>query len=235
MIKRLLLELGGNDAAIILDDMAASEAAPKVLASAMANAGQICIATKRVYAPRAMYDELCAEMGRLADEMIVGDGLNQGTQMGPLQNRAQFERVRSIIAEAAAEGRIVAGGEPMDQGGYFVAPTIIRDLPDSARLVREEQFGPVVPILPYDDIDELMARVNDTDYGLAATVWTKDIDRGIAVARKVQSGTVFVNKQPGGGFDMPFGGAKQSGIGRSNGIEGLKEYAQAHIINVAIA
>lgn len=233
-LKRFTLELGGNDAAIILDDADVAKVAPRIFSGATTNAGQICLAVKRVYAPHAMMDALCTELARLAGEAVVGDGLEQGTTIGPIQNRAQFEKVLGFIEDARAHGTIVAGGEALPGDGYFIAPTIVRDLPDDARLVREEQFGPVLPVLGYDDLDDAIRRANDSDYGLGGTVWTSNVDRGIAVASRIESGTVWVNKHLELPFDVPFGGAKQSGIGRQQGIEGMEDFTQPRIVNVAL-
>ena len=232
-LKRLTLELGGNDAAIILDDADVRTVAPKVFDAAMINAGQVCLAVKRVYAPRGMMDDLCAEFARLAGQAVVDDGLNQGAQIGPVQNKAQYDRVLELIDDAKGAGAVVAGGEPLGRDGYFIAPTVIRDLPDDARLVREEQFGPVFPVLAYDDLDEVIDRANDSDFGLGGTIWTSDPERGMAVAMRIHSGTVWVNKHLDMPFDIPFGGAKQSGLGREQGVDGMKEFTQAKIINVA--
>lgn len=232
-LKRLTLELGGNDAAIILDDVDVKAVAPKVFDAAMVNAGQVCLAAKRIYAPRAMVDALCDEFARLGKEAIVDDGLKQGAQIGPVQNKAQYERVIELIEDAKGQGTVVVGGGALDREGYFIAPTVIRDLPDSARLVREEQFGPVFPVLAYDSIDEVIARANDSEFGLGGTIWAGDENRALDVAMKIETGTVWINKHLDMPFDTPFGGAKQSGIGRENGIEGMKEFTQAKIINMA--
>ena len=233
-LKRFTLELGGNDAAIILDDADLDTVAPKVYRSATVNAGQVCFATKRVYAPRAMVDALCGALARLAGESKVGDGLEDDTTIGPVQNRTQYEKVLAFIEDARTNGTIVAGGEPIAGDGYFIAPTIVRDLPDSARLVREEQFGPVLPVLAYDDIDEVITRANDSDYGLGGTVWTSNTQRGIEIASRIETGTVWVNQHLALPFDVPFGGAKQSGIGRQQGVEGLEDFTQIRIINAAL-
>ena len=233
-LKRFTLELGGNDAAIVLDDADIEKVAPNIFRAAMMNAGQICLAVKRVYAPRSMVDGLCEALGKLAREAAVGDGLQQGTTIGPIQNKAQFEKLLGFIAEARTKGTIVAGGEPIPGDGYFIAPTIVRDLPDDARLVREEQFGPVLPILAYDDLEEAIARANDSEYGLGGTIWTSDAERGIEVASRIQSGTVWVNKHLDLPFDVPFGGAKQSGIGRQQGVDGMEGFTQARIVNAAL-
>ena len=233
-LKRITLELGGNDAAIILDDVDPKEIAPKIFNGAMINAGQVCLAIKRVYAPAAIYDELCAELARLAQGAVVGDGADPATQIGPVQNRQQFEKLGEFLADAHASGTVLAGGKALEGDGYFIAPTIVRDIPDSARLVREEQFGPILPVLSYDDLDEAIARANDSEYGLGGTIWTNNLDRGIEVAMKIDTGTIWVNKHLDLPLDVPFGGSKQSGIGREQGEEGLLAYTQAHVVNIAL-
>src|SRR3546814_378907 len=142
-LKRVTLELGGNDASIVLDDVDVAKVARKIYASAFTNAGQVCIAAKRVYAHSAVYDALCDELAKLAESAIVGDGLEQGTQMGPVQNAAQFEKAKEILEGARRDGRIIAGGEPGEGPGYFIRPTIVRDIKDGAQLVDEEQFAPI--------------------------------------------------------------------------------------------
>lgn len=230
-VKRVTLELGGNDAAIVLDDVEPKAVAKKVYTGAMANAGQICVAVKRAYVPEAMYDEFCDELARLANEAVVDDGAKQGAQIGPVQNRMQFEKVKGFLEDARARGNVIAGGEPLDRPGYFIPPTIVRDLPDDALLVREEQFGPVLPVLKYNDIDEVIARANDSDYGLGGTVWGRDLDRANAVAMKIDTGTVWVNQHLAIDANIPFRGVKQSGLGSELGEAGLLEYTQAHIVN----
>jgi len=233
-LKRLTLELGGNDAAILLDDVDPREVAAKIFGSAMANSGQVCLAIKRVYAPDSIYERLCAELAQLADAAVVGDGLAEGTQFGPLQNKAQFERVKGLIDDARATGKIAAGGGGLERPGYFIRPTIVRDIPDDARLVREEQFGPVLPVLRYADLEDAIARANDSEYGLGGSVWSSDPQRAYEVALRLESGTVWVNKHLELSPHIPFGGAKQSGMGTEMGQEGLEEFTQAKIINMAL-
>lgn len=230
-LKRVTLELGGNDAAIVLDDVDAKFAAGKVFEGAMRNAGQICVAVKRAYVPDTIYDEFCDEIARLAKEMVVDDGANQGSQIGPVQNKQQFDKVSALIEDSKSRGTVIAGGVPLDRTGYFIAPTIVRDIDDDAPLVREEQFGPVLPVLSYSDIDELIERVNGTEYGLGGTVWGNDIVRANDVAMRVTSGTVWVNQLMAIDPRIPFRGLKQSGMGTEMGLEGLEEYTQAHVIN----
>jgi acyl-CoA reductase-like NAD-dependent aldehyde dehydrogenase len=232
-LKRLTLELGGNDVAIVLGDVDPKDAASKIYAAAMVNAGQTCVAIKRLYVHDSIHDTVCEELGRLARETVVGDGLEQGTEMGPLQNKTQFEKVKGFLEDARQNGKIVAGGGVLERGGYFVQPTVVRDIPDSARLVREEQFGPVLPVMRYSNIDEVIERANDTDFGLGGSVWSADRDRAFAVAARIDAGTVWVNKHADLSPDTPYAGAKQSGLGVGLGLEGLEEFTQATIINVA--
>lgn len=230
-LKRVTLELGGNDAAIVLDDVDPLPIAAKVFEGAMRNAGQICVAVKRAYVPSAFYDEFCDELARLAREMVVDDGANQGAQIGPVQNRQQYEKVSALIEDSRADGTVIAGGTPLDRPGYFISPTIVRDIADDAPLVREEQFGPVLPVMKYDDLDDLIERVNGTDYGLGGTVWGRDLDRASAVARRVTTGTVWVNQLMAIDPRIPFRGLRQSGMGTEMGQEGLEEYTQAQVVN----
>ncbi|AIT82145.1 aldehyde dehydrogenase family protein [Novosphingobium pentaromativorans] len=230
-LKRTTLELGGNDAAIVLDDVDPVAVARHVFQGAMGNAGQICFAIKRAYVPSSLYEDFCAELARLASEAIVDDGAKQGTQVGPLQNAMQFEKVKGYLADAKQNGKVIAGGAPLDRPGYFIAPTIVRDIADDAKVVREEQFGPILPVLKYDDIDDVIARANDSEFGLSGTVWGKDVEAATAIAMRVDAGTVWVNQHMAIDFAIPFRGAKQSGIGGEYGQEGLHEYTQAHIVN----
>ena len=232
-LKRLTLELGGNDAAIVLEDAPAKTVAAQIFMNAMLNSGQICMAIKRVYVHDSLYEQVCEELARLAEAAIVDDGLATGVQLGPLQNRAQFEKVSALIEDSRREGTLLSGGELPDRPGYFIRPTIVRDVADDARIVREEQFGPVLPVLRYADIDDVVARVNDCEFGLGASVWGADLERAYDVALRLETGTVWINKHLELPLDMPFRGAKQSGIGVEFGLEGLKEYTQAKVINMA--
>jgi acyl-CoA reductase-like NAD-dependent aldehyde dehydrogenase len=234
-LKRLTLELGGNDPAIVLDDVEVGPVAARIFEAAMMNAGQVCLAVKRVYAPRALYDRFCDELANLAKRAVVGNGLDPRTQIGPVQNRRQYERVLALIEDARPRGTVIAGGGPIEGAGFFIHPTVIRDLPEEARLVREEQFGPVIPVLAYDDLEEALERANNTEYGLGATIWTGNPHRGLQLAKRVDSGIVWVNRHLEIPFDIASGGAKQSGIGRQQGLEGMKEYTQAKVLSVAHA
>ena len=232
-LKRVTLELGGNDATIVLDDVDPVAVAGKVFEGSMRNAGQICFAIKRAYVPASLYDPFCDELARLANATVVDDGANQGVQMGPVQNRLHFEKLAALIEDSRTRGTVIAGGAPLDRPGYFIPPTIVRDIDDDAPLVRDEQFGPVLPVLKYDDVDAMIESVNSTEYGLGGTVWSNDVARATAVARRITTGTVAINQLVSIDPRIPFRGLKQSGMGTEMGQEGLEEYTQAQIINVA--
>lgn len=232
-LKRVTLELGGNDAALVLDDVDVKEVVPQIYGGAMFNSGQICVAIKRVYVPDTLYDDFCAEIARLAGEAVVGDGMDPNTQMGPVQNKMQFEKAKEYLADALENGRIIAGGEVINGPGYFIKPTIVTDMADDSRLVAEEQFAPVLPILRYTDVEDAIARINNSEYGLAGSVWGSDVARAQEVASRINSGTVWVNKVLDMNPTIPFRGAKESGIGVEHGEEGLHEYTQARVVNIA--
>jgi acyl-CoA reductase-like NAD-dependent aldehyde dehydrogenase len=233
-LKRITLELGGNDAAIVLDDVDPKETAPKIFRHAFANNGQVCIAVKRLYVHESIYDEMCSELAALADAAVVGNGLEQGTQLGPLQNRNQFERVKELIEDARQCGNIIAGGTAHEANGYFIRPTIVRDITDGARLVDEEQFGPVLPVIKYAQTDDAVRRANASSYALGGSIWSRDAARAYDLAKELEAGTVWVNKHMDLSPGIPFGGAKQSGIGTELGEAGLAEVTQLKIINVGL-
>lgn len=233
LLKRITLELGGNDAGIVLDDVNPKEAAPQLFQSAFQNSGQVCIAMKRLYVHDSIYDEMCDELAALADNAIVGDGLKQGTQLGPLQNKMQYEKVWDLIEDARKSGKIVAGGEKVEGKGYFIRPTIVRDIEDGSRLVDEEQFGPVLPVIRYTDADDAISRANASDYGLGGSIWSSNPDKAYELAQKMESGTVWINKHADLAPNVPFGGARFSGLGTELGEEGLLEFTQLKVINMA--
>jgi len=233
LLKRVTLELGGNDPAIVLDDVDPKSVARNLFEGAMMNSGQVCLAIKRVYVHKSQYEAICSELASLAEAAVVGDGMAPGTQFGPIQNKMQYERVNGLIESGAREGKIIAGGRRHEGAGYFVRPTIVRDIADSARLVREEQFGPVLPVLSYTDVDDAIRRANDTDYGLGGTVWSSDPKRAQEVAMKIDSGIVWVNSHMNVSPLVGTGGSKQSGMGLELGVEGLEEFTQRHLVFVA--
>lgn len=232
-LKRVTLELGGNDAALVLDDVDPKLVAPKIFAGAMMNSGQVCLAIKRIYVHESKYDDLCSELAGLARKAIVGDGMKPDTEYGPLQNKMQFDKVSDLMEHTRRDGKYIAGGEPVGGKGYFIRPSIVTHIEEKARLVREEQFGPVVPVLPYRDLEDAIARTNDTNYGLGGTVWSADPERGLEIAKRIDSGIVWVNQHMNVHMDVPAGGSKQSGMGAELGLEGLAEFTQNHVVYVA--
>lgn len=232
-IKRITLELGGNDAAIVMPGADPDAVAPGIFGAAFMNAGQVCLAVKRVYVHNSIYDAVVDRLARLADEAVVDDGLKQGTTVGPLQNRAQFEKVKGFIDSARRDGRVVAGGTAEDRPGYFIRPTIVADIDDSAPLVAQEQFGPVLPVLRFDDPDDALNRANASPWGLGGSVWGADREAARDIAKRMDAGQVWINKHLDFGPNIPFGGAKQSGIGVEFAEEGLHEFTQIHVVNEA--
>ncbi len=235
-LKRVTLELGGNDAAIVLSDVDLASVAPKIFWGAMENSGQICSAIKRVYVPQEMYAPMLEMLGELAKGVKVGNGLEAGTQMGPINNRPQFERVTELVEDAKKHGaKIISGGARVGSEGYFFAPTIVGNISDGVRLVDEEQFGPALPIIPYKDVDDAVKRANATHYGLSGSVWSKDSDRGAEVAAQLECGSAWVNQHLAIAPNLPFGGAKWSGIGVENGPWGLLGFTEIQVVNVVNA
>ena len=235
LLKRITLELGGNDAGIVLNDVDPKEAAPKLFNSAFQNTGQVCIAMKRLYVHEDIYDEMCDELATLANETVIGNGLEQGTKLGPLNNKMQFDKVKELIEEAKTDGNVIAGGEVPEQPGYFIRPTIVRDIEEGSRLVDEEQFGPVLPVMKFSDEKDAVERANATQWGLGGSVWSSDLDKAYALAEKMEAGTIWINKHSELDPTIPFGGSNQSGLGKELGAEGLEEFTQLKIINMAKA
>jgi len=188
---------------------------------------------KRLYVHESIYDEMCDELAAIAKAAIVGDGLKQGTQLGPLQNKMQFEKVKEIIADARKHGKVIAGGDAPGEMGYFITPTIVRDIADGTRLVDEEQFGPVLPVIKYKDVADAVARANASPYGLGGSIWSTNIERAHKLALQMDAGSVWVNKHAELAPNIPFGGSKHSGIGTELGEESLSEFTQLQIINIA--
>jgi acyl-CoA reductase-like NAD-dependent aldehyde dehydrogenase len=230
------LELGGNDPVVVLEDANVEEITPSLFRGAFLNAGQICMAVKRVYAPEKLYEPLVAGLTKLAQSHRVGDGMEPDIEMGPLQNKMQFDKVMDLIEDTKRHksARITTGGHSLNRPGYFIAPTVVADADDDMRLVKEEQFGPVLPILKYKDVEDAVRRANDTRFGLCASVWTNDYERGADIAKRIEAGTVWVNHHVGSEADMPFGGFKESGIGRELGSMGLASYMEAQVMKVPL-
>jgi len=231
-LKRITLELGGNDPAIVLDDVEVEEVAAKLFHSAFRNSGQVCIAVKRVYVPERLHDDLVEALAAKARAAKVGDGMAEGTDIGPINNKPQLERVTELVSDALRNGATaVAGGGPLDRPGYFFAPTVLTGVSDGTRIVDEEQFGPALPVIPYRDVDDALARANATTFGLGGSVWSADPDRAADVAERLETGTAWINTHAALAPHQPFGGAKWSGIGVENGSWGLLGYTEIQVVH----
>ncbi|MCQ9162833.1 aldehyde dehydrogenase family protein [Arthrobacter sp. STN4] len=232
-IKRLTLELGGNDAGIVLPDADPKAIAEDLFWGAFINTGQTCAALKRLYVHTDIYDDLCQALTDVAAAMPMGVGLDEANVLGPLQNKAQFDIVSALVQAAKDSGaRVLLGGNPdPDQPGYFYPTTLVADIDNDNPLVAQEQFGPALPIIRYDTIDDAVSMANALDVGLGASVWSADLDAAREVAARIQSGTVWINKHGAVDPRIPFGGAKQSGYGLEFGVEGLKALGVPQVIN----
>ncbi|BBZ04682.1 aldehyde dehydrogenase [Mycolicibacterium chitae] len=232
LIRPVTLELGGKSAAIVLDDADLPSLLSQFFTATLMNNGQTCYLGTRVLAPQARYRETVDLLTDFARALNVGDALDPATQIGPLATANQQRRVQDYIAKGVADGgRVTTGGDRPDglDAGWFVAPTIFDNVDNSHTIAREEIFGPVLAVIPYGDVDDAVAIANDSDFGLGGSVWTGDQDRGLAVARRVQTGSIGVNDYA---LDLhaPFGGVKASGLGRELGPEGLAAYQQVKSI-----
>jgi len=224
-VKPAMLELGGKSAQIIFDDADVGRAIEAAVGGFVFNTGQFCMGGTRLLVHRALYDTVLGALAEAATHVPVGDPRQEGTVVGPMAGERQLENVERYIA--LSEGRVVAGGKRLDiDGGYFYAPTVLADMPNDARVVQEEIFGPVLTVQPFDTEDEAVALANSTPYGLAAGLHTNDVARAHRVAAKLRAGIVWVNSWSVLDAALPFGGYGQSGYGRENGPEGLNEYLQ---------
>lgn len=235
-LKRLTLELGGNDAGVVLDDVDPATVAPGIIQGAFINNGQTCAALKRLYVHDSVYDALCDELVLQLQDTAMGNGLDEAVLQGPIQNQMQYDKVTALLEDAIANGgRVLCGGEAPEGPGYFMPYTLVADVTDGMRIVDEEQFGPLLPIIRYSDLDDAIARANGLDVGLGGSVWSGDARRGAGVAARLECGTAWVNSHGGIAPNVPFGGVKCSGIGVEFGEEGLQEYTTIQVVNVARA
>jgi acyl-CoA reductase-like NAD-dependent aldehyde dehydrogenase len=230
-LKHITLELGGNDAAIVMEDADPKELVEPIFWAAFRNTAQVCIATKRLYVHENIYGEFLSELIEFAKKVKIGDGFNPETQLGPIQNKMQFEKVKELIEETKKSGaKIAFEGEIEDKPGYFVPITIIDNPPEDSRVVVEEAFGPVLPVIRYSNYDEAVEKANNTHYGLGGSVWGKDLKLARSIADRLHTGTVWINEAQVLFPHVSFGGHKESGIGLENGLDGLREYTNSKTI-----
>lgn len=233
LLKRLTLELGGNDPALILPDADIEQTVRGIAAVAFRNAGQVCIAPKRVLVPHAMQDEVVAAFTQFLNEQRIGDGMDEATTIGPVHSKAQYDSLTAFEQSATDDGGTLHfGPEPADLPGYFIRPGVVTGLRANAKLICEEQFGPLLPIIAYDTVDQAVDMANATEYGLGGSVWGADDDMLAHVASRLRSGTRWVNQHGPAEIDIPFGGIKQSGLGIELGREGLLAYTEARVTNI---
>lgn len=232
-VKRVTMELGGNDPAIVLDDADIAVTARGIVGSAFRNAGQVCMAVKRVYVPRSRSNELAEAIAAEAARHVLGHGIDDGTTMGPMHNEPQLKLVRGLVDSAVGSGaRVITGGNPgCDLPGYFLSPTVVIDAEPGMDLVEQEQFGAALPIVAYDDLEATIAHLNAGEFGLGASVWSPDAQRAYDTASQIEAGTVWINQHTLVEPDAPFGGWKSSGVGRERGRWGLEEYLETRVIN----
>lgn len=221
-LAQITLELGGNDAAVLLHDVEVDRIADRLFWAAFRNCGQVCMAVKRVYAPARLHAEVVEALAQRAKTVAVGAGLDPDTRLGPVNNAPQLARIEQVTKQALANGaRAAAGGHRLDGPGYFFAPTILTDVPPGSPVVTEEQFGPVLPVLPYRSLDEAVDAANGTGFGLGGSVWGTDLDQAEVVADRLECGTAWINHHAELSLAQPFAGVKNSGVGVAGGPWGL--------------
>ena len=235
-LARVTLELGGNDASIIMPDVDVEAIAETLFWTAFHNSGQVCIAAKRMYVHDAIYDRVAAALVAIARRVKVGNGADEGVMLGPIQNAAQFERVKQLIEDSHAEGHsFLVGGNVADSEGYFIPICIVDNPPEESRVVQEEAFGPVLPLLRFDNVDEVIERANATPFGLGATVWCADEAQAANIAARLDTGSVWINELQNTSPLVPFSGRGLSGLGVEGGIDGLSEFTSIKTVLIGKA
>lgn len=233
-LKSVVLELGGNDVGIVLDDVDVDTAAEKIFGSAFLNMGQTCAALKRLYVHENVYDALTQKLTQIANAQVVGNGLDATTTFGPIQNHVQYHKVKGMIEDAVAQGgQIITEAKKVSEHGYFIPPTLITNVIEGMSLVDEEQFGPVLPIIKFSDVDAVIERANNSEFGLGGSVWSKDLDRAQEIASKLETGTVWINSHSDVSPAAEFGGWKMSGLGYSFGLNGLLLFTHKQAIHIS--
>lgn len=227
-MKRLTLEMGGNDAGIVLPDADPEKIAEGLFWGAFINNGQTCAAMKRLYVHEQVHDAVCEALVAYARNIPIGDGMDETSVLGPIQNRMQFDKVARLVADARGRGKVLLGGEPGE--GLFFPPTIVAGLANGDPLVDEEQFGPALPVIRYSDVEEAIRLANDSPNGLGGSVWSSDVEAAKKVAGRLTCGSVWINKHGAIQPNAPFGGVKSSGLGVEFAEEGLAEYTDIQVV-----
>ncbi|MBN3726014.1 aldehyde dehydrogenase family protein [Burkholderia sp. Ac-20379] len=231
-VKRVTLEMGGNDAAIVLPGTDYARIVPQLFWGAVGNSGQWCVGIKRLYVHRSIHSAFVRAFVDYAKQQKMGDGLDPEVTVGPVQNRMQFEKVKTFLDDIKANGQTIALGGEVDAArpGYFIPVTVVDNPPEDSKIVQEEQFAPIVPIIAYDDVDDVIERANRSPFGLGGSVWGSDTQAAVAVANRLETGMVWVNEIHTQGVDVPFGGHKQSGLGTEHGHEGRQLFTNPKTI-----
>ncbi|MFM6905052.1 MAG: aldehyde dehydrogenase family protein [Acinetobacter tjernbergiae] len=235
-LKSVVLELGGNDVGIVLADANLDEAVPKIFQSAFLNAGQTCACLKRLYVHESVYDDVVERLTTLINTQVVGDGLDPATTFGPLQNKIQYEKVLALIDTAVSMGaNIIRPAQALPENGYFIAPTLVTNLDEQSALVQTEQFGPVLPVLKFSHVEDVVKATNQSEYGLGGSIWTRDLEQAQKLALTMETGTVWINSHSDLSPQVAFGGWKLSGLGYSFGLDGLLQYTHKQAIHLSQA
>jgi acyl-CoA reductase-like NAD-dependent aldehyde dehydrogenase len=238
-LKRVTLELGGKSPNIVFADADHDQAFIGSANGVFWNQGEICSAGTRVFVEGPIYDDAVNAFVDRASRIVLGDGLDERTEMGPLVSKEQLERVRGYIEQGKEEARLAGQGstpdDPRLQGGYFVPPTVFADVDNRATIAREEIFGPVMSVIPFSSIEDVVAMANDNEYGLAAAVWTRDVKKAMRTAQAIRAGIVWINDTQPAPTEMPWGGYKQSGVGRELGKDGVEDFLERKSVYLNLA
>ena len=235
-VKRVTLELGGNDAAIVLPNADIGAIAESIFTSSFVNSGQACVGIKRLYVHESLYEPMLGALGQIASHVQVGNGMEDTTVLGPIQNEQQYQEVLSTLEQVeASDARIICGGSALPRPGYFISPTVVADVSEGCPLVDEETFGPVLPVISYTDIEEVILRANETSYGLGGSVWGSDVEQATEIAERLECGTAWVNQHAALDPRAPISGTKWSGLGVESGMDCLKEFCRPQVTNIMIS
>lgn len=232
-LKSVVLELGGNDVGIVLDDVNVDAVANKIFQSAFLNAGQTCACLKRLYIHEKVYESLVSKLVEIANQQVVGNGLDLRTTCGPVQNIIQYRKVKNILNDAISQGGIILNlPVPHPEKGYFIAPTLVANLQNGITLLEDEQFGPVLPIVKFSEVEQVVEKINQSEFGLGASIWTQDLDKAAQLSEQLESGTVWINSHGDLSPSAAFGGWKLSGLGFSFGMDGLLQFTHKQSVHM---